>query len=137
MQLETRNKIKSFEQIGWCEPEETKAGKPMKWLRSLTHDNYLFDQEAFNPDISPNVIFVPEEPLWNKIIEAVAKHPENTDQLLIKFCDFLPPKPQWMIDQDEKKAALRAQQEEMFEEEPSSGRNILYDSTSTINVIAL
>ena len=83
------------------------------------------------------MIFVPEEPLWNKIIEAVAKHPENTDQLLIKFCDFLPPKPQWMIDQDEKKAALRAQQEEMFEEEPSSGRNILYDSTSTINVIAL
>ena len=93
----------------------------------------MFDEEAFNPDTSPNVIFAPDEPLLNKIIEAVAKHPENTDQLLIKLCDFLPPKPQWMIDQDEKKAALLAQKDGMLSEELSPGRNMLYDSTSTIN----
>ena len=79
------------------------------------------------------MIFAPDEPLLNKIIEAVAKHPENTDQLLIKLCDFLPPKPQWMIDQDEKKAALLAQKDGMLSEELSPGRNMLYDSTSTIN----
>ena len=49
----------------------------------------------------PNVIFVPDEALMFRMIELVAKAPnEDAEGLLIRFCDFLPPKPLWMLEQD-------------------------------------
>ena len=42
--LETEHKIYSFESIGWAEPEDIKSTvKTSKWLKSLTHDHYMFD----------------------------------------------------------------------------------------------
>jgi len=79
MQLETKNKIKSFDMIGWTDPDDIKNNKATRWLRSLSHDNYLYDQNTFNPKKPPNVIFVPEEAVLNKLIEAVAKHGDDTD----------------------------------------------------------
>ena len=98
MRIDTKNQITSFESIGWADPEDTKSMmKASKWLKSLTHDNFIFNREAFNASKVPFLIFVPDEALLNRMIELVAKSPnEQAEGLLIKFCDFLPPKPQWM-----------------------------------------
>ena len=56
----------------------------------------MFHDETFDVRKAPNVIFVPDEAMLTRLIEALAKHPGQTDALFIKLCDFLPPKPQWM-----------------------------------------
>ena len=93
--------------IGWADPEECKSNKISKWLKSLSHNKFMYDQEVFSSTKPPNIIFVPDEALMNKLIENVATHTEDTDTLLIKFCDFLPPKPQWMVDIEEAREAER------------------------------
>ena len=103
MYLETKHKISSFETIGWADPEECKSGKTSKWLKSLSHNKFMLDEEVFDKRSPPNIIFLPDEALMNKLIEHVATHSDDTNTLLIKFCDFLPPKPQWMIDIEKKR----------------------------------
>ena len=50
----------------------------------------------------PNLIFVPDADLMNRLIELVAREAaeDDGDSLLIKFCDFSTPKPEWMLEQD-------------------------------------
>lgn len=96
--VDTKNKISSFEMIGWTDPNQPNPQKPLKWLKSLTIENYVYPQETFDEANAPDCIFLPEPAMFNKMIEAVAKHSENRDQLYAKFSDMEPQKPQWMID---------------------------------------
>jgi len=44
MALETKHKIQAFESIGWADPDDIKSIlKTSKWLKSLSHDVYMFD----------------------------------------------------------------------------------------------
>ena len=86
--------------IGWTDPVESKIAKAVKWLKSLTHDNFLYPETCFSKTKPPPCIFIPDEAVFNKMIEAVAKGQENMDRVMNKFNDYLPPKPQWLIDQE-------------------------------------
>ena len=84
-----RLKIPSFDLLCWADPDDsTSIHEVTKWLRSLSHSNYLYPEEEINPTKPPNIRFVPEIGLLNKLIESVAKHPGQTEKLRIKFCDF-------------------------------------------------
>ena len=120
MQLETKIRVKSFEMIGWADPDDGKIVKASKWFKSLSHENWIYEAETFSADTPPPVIFYPEEHLMNKMIESVARHPGNTDALLVKYCDFLPPKPAWMIEQDKLKQQLTKMATNVVEEICSS-----------------
>lgn len=86
--------------IGWSDPVESKIVKAVKWLKSLTHDNFLYPETCFSKTKPPPCIFIPDEAVFNKMIEAVAKGQENMDRVLTKFNDYLLPKPQWLIEQE-------------------------------------
>jgi len=96
--------------IGWSDPEDTKTTKPLKWLKSLSIDNFIYPIESFDPKMPPQCIFVPEEPLLHKMIESVAKHAGNMDVLLNKYCDYLPPIPPWMLEQQRLKEELQKEE---------------------------
>ena len=98
MVIDTKNKIASFEMIGWTDPNQPNPQKPLKWLKSLNIENYVYPEECFDDKKAPSCIFVPEAAMFNKMIEAVAKHSENRDTLYAKFSDMEPQKPQWMIE---------------------------------------
>lgn len=102
--IDKSNKISSFEIIGWTDPSGIAGSSkaPLKWLKSLTLENYIYPESSFNPNKPPPCIFVPEPALFNKMIEAVAKS-TNLKQLMGKFADFKPPKPQWLLEEEEKK----------------------------------
>ena len=96
--------------IGWTDPNQPNPQKPLRWLRSLTHDKYMYPEETWNPNQPPSCIFMPDTALFNKMIETVARTPENKELLYAKFSDMEPPIPQWMIDDD------MAKQERIAEE---------------------
>ena len=100
IQVDTKNKITSFEMLGWTDPNQSNPQKPLKWLKSLSIDVNVYPSECFADDKPPRCIFVPETAIFNKMIETVAKHSENRHILYAKFSDMDQPKPQWMIDQD-------------------------------------
>lgn len=107
--IDKKNFITSFEMIGWTDPlGQAGASKvPLKWLKSLTIENYIYPESSFDPKRPPPCIFVPEPALFNKMIEAVAKNSDLT-QLLSKFADFKPPKPEWLRLEQEKKSSMMA-----------------------------
>ena len=59
-------------------------------------------------------MFVPEDDLLNKMIRAVAESQDNMDQLFAKLNDYLPPKPEWLIEAEAKKALEMAKSTEDF-----------------------
>ena len=93
-------RISSFEMLGWTDLDDPKAVPNVsKWIRTLSHDNYLFPEEKLSPEKPPNIVFMPEEDLLNKLIEYAAKHHGNTDNLLAKLSDHCPSMPEWMKEQ--------------------------------------
>ena len=79
--IETKHKIASFDTIGWTDPSQPNANKTLKWLKSLTHDSYVYPEDLFDPEKPPTCIFVPELPIWIKLIETVAKNPGSKEQI--------------------------------------------------------
>ena len=57
--LDKTNLVDSFDIIGWCDPKKPKPEKTIQWLKSLTHDNYIYPMETFDPKKPPVCIFVP------------------------------------------------------------------------------
>ena len=48
--VETKHKITSLEMIGWSDPDETtRAVKSSKILKAMTHDNFSYPKECFDP----------------------------------------------------------------------------------------
>lgn len=73
----------------------------------------------------PQCIFVPDGPIFAKMIETVAKHTENKHMLYAKFSDMEHEKPPWMLEDDEKIRLQELQREQMnrdttIEEEDTS-----------------
>ena len=71
--LNKTNLVDSFDLIGWCDPKKPKPEKAIQWLKSLTHDNFIYPMETFDPNKPPVCIFVPEEKILNKMIETVSQ----------------------------------------------------------------
>ena len=61
---------------------------------------FLYPESCFNPEQAPTCIFVPDTPILNKLIEAVARTPDDKDLLYSKFSDMEQPRPQWLIEID-------------------------------------
>ena len=53
-------------------------------------------------------MFVPDDDLFNKLIRAVAEQQDNMDQLFARLNDFTPPKPEWLKEEEAKKALEEA-----------------------------
>ena len=89
--------------IGWTEPTGPNANKPLNWLKSLKHDQYIYPKDSFKEYKPPSCIFVPEPVLMSKMIDSVARHYEDIKILYSKFGYLQQPKPQWLIEQQELK----------------------------------
>ena len=59
--VDKKNKISSFEMIGWTDPTQPVNTKAIKWLKSLTHDKFIYPEDSFDKTNPPSCIFVPEE----------------------------------------------------------------------------
>ena len=105
--LNTKNHINSFEMIGWTDPSQPNPNKARTWLRSLSHENFVYPEELFDPKKPPVCIFVPETPILNKMIEACARNMENKHMLYAKFSDMEQPIPKWMLEEKEAKLQQR------------------------------
>jgi hypothetical protein len=46
-------KITSFDNINWTDPADPKLAKPIKFLKTLTHNNYIYPQESFDKEKPP------------------------------------------------------------------------------------
>ena len=68
------NVINNFDMIGWTDPVNPNPNKTVKWLKSLTHDNYVYPQSGFNPEKPTPCIFKPDVAILNKMIETVARN---------------------------------------------------------------
>ena len=90
--------------IGWTDPDKPNPQKAIKWLKSLTHDSFIYPQTNFDREKPPACIFIPETNILNKMIETVARNQKNKDMLFAKFSDMQQPKPQWAIDYEAEKA---------------------------------
>jgi len=93
--------------IGWTDPVNPNPKIAIKWLKSLTHDSYVYPEELFDKKSPPVCIFVPETPLFNKMIETLAKNNNNLEATMHKFSHYDQPKPQWMIEEERKKYELK------------------------------
>ena len=108
--LDLKNKISSFEMIGWTDPSNPQINKPMQWLKSLNHDEYLYPKDTYDPKNPPRCVFVPEQAIMHKMINAVAMYMDDIPVLYSKFGYLEQPKPQWMIEQE--KIVLERMKEE-------------------------
>ena len=71
--IDKKNKVSHFNMIGWTDPNTPNPGRAINWLKSLTHDTYVYPADTFDKEQSPVCIFVPEDAMMNKMIETVAK----------------------------------------------------------------
>ena len=101
--MDLRNKVSSFDMIGWTDPDKPNVNKTKSWLQSLKHDEYIYPEDTFDPKKPPACIFVPEPALMNRMIETTAKNTNELAWLYAKFGDMEQPKPQWLIEQEELK----------------------------------
>ena len=122
--IDKSNKVSSFEQIGLTEPNATNTTKTVKWLKSLSIEEYIYPANCYDDAVStpPTCIFVPEVQTLAKMIETVGKHSESIQTIFAKFNFFEQPKPQWLIEQEKIKKErmlreMRAQKIEWTEED--------------------
>ena len=95
--MDKKNKIKSFETVGWVHPKETTDAKSVEWLRNLSFDKNLYSDESMKEKKAPACIFVPEKKLMRVMIEQVIECQDKKSdkhELLYKFCDMDPPPPE-------------------------------------------
>ena len=85
--LDKKNLLENLTTIGWTNPDAPNPQKALQWLKSLRHDVFLYPEKCFDPKKPPTCIFVPDTPTLNKLIEAVARTPDNKDLLYAKFSD--------------------------------------------------
>ena len=102
--VDTKHKVTSFDMIGWTDPDKPNPQKTIKWLKSLTHETFIYPMTTFDPEKPPSCIFVPEQDIMFKMIETVARNQKNKDMLYAKFSDMQHRKPQWLIDLEAEKA---------------------------------
>ena len=74
--MNLKDKIESFEELGWSDPElDPKVGlkKSIEWLRRLNFYNYVYPNDQMDEKKVPLCIFVPEKAVLRKMIKALAK----------------------------------------------------------------
>ena len=93
-------KVKTFESIGWSDPNKNTSSKAMKWLNTLNFNKSLYEDEHLAVNKPPGCVFVPEKPLMEAMVEATMKFTwEGRKVLLSKFFDMELEKHAYMIDQ--------------------------------------
>ena len=102
--IDTKHKVDNLNTIGWTDPATPNPQKALLWLKSLNHTVFIYPEDTYDPLKPPSCVFVPDTAVLNKLIEAVARTPDNKDLLYAKFSDQKQPRPQWMIDYDLEKA---------------------------------
>ena len=107
--------------IGWTDPSSPDPRKPMKWLKSLNHENFIYPAHLNDPNPlnSPPCVFVPDTAILNKMIEVVARNIMDKNVLYSKFSDMEPAKPQWMIELNEEKLAQEALEKKILNTDES------------------
>lgn len=76
--IDKKNLVDNFSMIGWASPDAPNPQKALQWLRALKHDELLYPEQCYSdPKKPPSCIFVPETQILNKMIETVARTPNN------------------------------------------------------------
>ena len=87
--MDKKNKVETFEQVGWSDPVTSNSTKAIKWLKNLTFDENVYPKRLINENNPPSVVFIPEKKLLQIMIETTIKC-DDRHQLMAKFCDMEP-----------------------------------------------
>ena len=87
--MDKKNKVETFEQVGWSDPATSNSTKAIKWLKNITFDENVYPKRLINEDSPPSVVFIPEKKLLQIMIETTIKC-DDRHQLMAKFCDMEP-----------------------------------------------
>lgn len=74
--MNMKDKIESFEELGWSDPElDPKIGlkKSIEWLSRLHFYNFVYPNHQMHETEVPSCIFVPEKTVLRKMIKCLAK----------------------------------------------------------------
>ena len=59
--MDKKNKIFTFETIGWADPTESNPGKAIKWIKQQVFDVSLYPSNLINEEKPPSIVFVPDK----------------------------------------------------------------------------
>ena len=85
--MDKKNKISTFETIGWAEPHQAQEGSAITYLKNLNFETNVYPDHLIDEKKHPNIVFVPDKSLMQTMILAVTESNDRTE-LLHKFCDM-------------------------------------------------
>ena len=74
--IRCQEQVKSFEQIGWFDPEadpKVEARAVVEWLKSIKFETDLYPKHLMHDWVAPPCVFVPSQEILRKLIFTVAK----------------------------------------------------------------
>ena len=86
MGMDKKNRIFTFDTIGWSPPGASSTKSAIKWLKNLKFTKNLYPDNLMDKPKPPSCVFVPDKELMQTMIEACIDV-ENIAELLSKFGD--------------------------------------------------
>ena len=87
--LNTFSRVRSFEHVGWTDPQSPSAAKLIKSIQQLNFDTPLYESHLITPEAPPPCIFMPEPEMLKSMVKLAIKYSyEGRRIMLAKFYDL-------------------------------------------------